>query len=99
MLDHARELNALARGRTLGDLERDRSFELAATRLLEVIGEAARGVSEPLRVAHSEIPWADVWGMRNALIHAYDNIDLARVWRTIEVDLPALIEKLERILR
>ena len=74
-------------------------FELSVMRLLEVIGEAARRVSEPKRVAHPEIPWADVWGMRNALIHAYDRIDHGRVWRTIEADLPVLIRHLERILR
>ena len=48
MLDHARELRELARERSLHDLERDRMFELAVTRLLEVIGEAARAVSEPM---------------------------------------------------
>jgi len=99
MLDHARELGELARGRSAADLERDRVFELAVMRLLEVIGEAARRVSEPTRVAHPEIPWADIWGMRNALIHAYDQVDHARVWRTIEADLPALVRQLERILR
>jgi uncharacterized protein with HEPN domain len=99
MLDHARELSALARGRSARDLERDRMFELAVTRLLEVIGEAARRISEPTRVAHPEIPWADIWGMRNALIHVYDEVDHARVWRTIEADLPVLIRQLERIAR
>ena len=99
MLDHARELAALARGRSVGDLARDRLFELAVMRLLEVIGEAARRVSDGTRTAHPEIPWADVWGMRNALIHAYDQVDHARVWRTIEADLPKLIGHLERILR
>jgi uncharacterized protein with HEPN domain len=44
------------------------------------------------------IPWTDVWGMRNALIHVYDNVDLVRVWRTIEVDVPVLIAALERVL-
>jgi uncharacterized protein with HEPN domain len=98
MLDHARELRDLARGKSRRDLDGDRLFELAATRLLEVIGEAARGVSEPMRVAHPEIRWADIWGMRNALIHVYDDIDHGVVWRTIEVDLPALITQLERLL-
>ncbi|MGH7287294.1 MAG: HepT-like ribonuclease domain-containing protein [Myxococcota bacterium] len=99
MLDHARELTALTRGKSVGDLERDRILELAVTRLLEVIGEAARRVSEPMRAAHPEILWADIWGMRNALIHVYDDIDHGVVWRTIETDLPVLIGQLERILR
>jgi uncharacterized protein with HEPN domain len=99
MLDHAQELRHLARGKSVADLERDRMFELAVMRLLEVTGEAARRVSEPMRAAHPEIPWADIWGMRNALIHAYDTIDHARVWRTIEADLPVLIRQLELLLR
>ena len=99
MLDHARELSAFAHGRSARDLERDRTFELAVMRLLEVIGEAARRVSESTRAAHPEIPWADIWGMRNALIHVYDEVDHDRVWQTIQVDLPILISQLERILR
>jgi uncharacterized protein with HEPN domain len=99
VLDHARELRELARGKSLRDLERDRMFELAVTRLLEVSGEAARTVSEPMRVAHPEIRWTDIWGMRNALLHMNDEIDPGVVWRTIETDLPVLINHLERILR
>jgi len=98
MLDRARELMAFARGKSLSDLQRDRILELAVMRLLEVIGEGARRVSEERRAAHPEVPWTDVWGMRNALIHVYDNVDLVRVWRTIEVDVPVLIAALERML-
>jgi len=99
MLDYAREATELARGKSLRDLEQDRLLELSVMRLLEVVGEAARRVSEERRAAHPEIPWAKISGMRNALIDVYDDVDLATVWRTIEEDLPVLLAALERIVR
>jgi uncharacterized protein with HEPN domain len=99
MLEHARELATLMRGKTLHDLERDRVLELAAMRLLQIVGEAAGRVSDKGQAAHPEIPWARIRGMRNIVVHVYDDVDLVQVWRTIERDLPELVAALERIVR
>lgn len=99
MLDHAREIADLSRDRTLADLESDRLLELALLRLLEILGESARRVSSEYRAAHPELPWRDVTGMRNWLIHAYDDVNLGIVWRTATQDVPRLVETLERLLR
>jgi len=99
MLDHAREILTLMRGKALQDLERDRVLELAVTRLLAIVGEAAGHVSEKCRADHPEIPWAEIRGMRNIVIHVYDEVDLVQVWRTVERDLPPLVAALERVLR
>jgi uncharacterized protein with HEPN domain len=69
---------------------------LAVVRLLEIIGESASRVSELRRSAIPSIEWHAIRGMRNRIVHNYDNVDLDIVWVIISEDLPALIESLER---
>lgn len=98
MLDSARHAHAMALGRKRSDLDLDYMFQLALTRLVEIIGEAASRVSKPTREKYRQIPWADIVGMRNRLIHGYDVVDLNLLWNTVETDLPQLIEQLEEII-
>ncbi len=65
---------------------------------LQVIGEAARGISEDTRYSYSELPWSTMIGMRNRLVHGYATISLEVVWDTITNDVPALSEQLANIL-
>ena len=67
-----------------------------AIRELEIIGEAARMISENTKKAHPDIPWYEISGMRNRLIHEYFGVDLDAVWKTITQDLDSLVEKLEK---
>ena len=73
----------------------DRMLNLSLVRLLEIIGEAARGISPELREAHPEIEWQKLTGMRDRLIHGYFDVNLDVVWRTVREDLPGLLERLE----
>ncbi len=98
MLKRAHEAVDMARGRSRNDLDSDRQFNLALTRLLEIIGEAAARVSEPTRAAHPEIPWPQIVGLRNRLIHGYDNVDFDVLWQIVTDDLSPLIQELERIV-
>jgi len=98
MLTHAREAAALLRNADREELAANRVLQLALTRLVEIIGEAANRVSDHGRSKHAEIPWADIVGMRNRLVHGYDVIDYDVLWDTVTVDLPPLIKALERIL-
>ncbi len=63
-----------------------------------VIGEAARRLSHQFRNAHPEVPWPLITGMRNRLVHRYDEIDLERVWEVLDTDLRPLIAQLEPLL-
>lgn len=65
---------------------------------LQVIGEAANNLSQTLIEANPEVPWADIVGLRNVLVHQYFGIDLERVWETIELYLPSFRQKVEKIL-
>ncbi len=98
MLDHAREAVGIAASRSREDLDRDRILNLALTRLIEIIGEAANRVTSATQAEHPDIPWPQIIGMRNRVIHAYDEVDLDILWDVIELDLPPLIEQMEQIL-
>lgn len=97
MLDHAREALELARGRTRADLDRDRTLNLALTRLLEIVGEAAARVPAETCARYPEIPWREVLGIRNRLTHGYDEVDTDILWNIITRDLQPLIGSLMRI--
>ena len=98
MLDAAREAVSFAQGRARGDLETDRQLVLSLVKDIEIVGEAAAQTTESVRTQRSDIPWQEIVGMRNRLVHAYFSINLDIVWRTVQEDLPALIAQLERIL-
>ena len=95
MLNAAREAVALSRGKGPRTLAKDRVRSLALVRLLEVLGEAAGRVSEETREEHPEMPWSQIVGLRNRLIHGYDSVDLEVLWRILRDDLPPLIEALQ----
>ena len=97
MLDYAREAVTLSQGRTRADLDSDRLFNLAMTRLIEIIGESAARLSEATRQASPHIPWSQVIAVRNRLIHGYDQINLDILWDIIDLDLRPLIMDLEQI--
>lgn len=98
MRDATRKALILAEGRRRPDLDEDWVATLALTQLFQIIGEAARRLSERFRQDHPEVPWAEVIGLRNRLIHGYDTVDLDRLWLVMTSDLPALATSLDRIL-
>lgn len=98
MLDHAREAVAMVAGKGPVSLAEERMLELALIKLVEIIGEAAGRVSQAGQEKYAEIPWREVIGMRNRLVHGYDSVDRSVLWDTIELDLPPLIFQLEKIL-
>lgn len=99
MLDAARKAVAFSTGRQRSDLDLDEMFGLAITRLLEILGEAAKMVSPAGRSACPHIPWKQLAGTRDRLIHAYFNVNFDIVWQILTSDLPALIPQIEAALR
>jgi len=98
MLEYAQEAVELCRSKERSDLDQDRLLELALVRLLEIIGEAANRVSPAEQAIRPKIPWAQIVGLRNRLIHGYDAVDLDIVWQIIQQDLPLLIVQLQEIV-
>jgi len=98
MIDYAQKAISLSRGRKRSDLDSDLTLNLALTRLIEIIGEAANRVPREFQEDHTDIPWMEIVGMRNRLIHGYDEVDLDFLWSVVRNDLPSLIKQLNKIL-
>jgi uncharacterized protein with HEPN domain len=89
---------AMVNGRTRGELDTDRQLNLFLVRLLEIVGEAAGRVPAEERARHPEIPWPEIVGLRNRLIHGYDSVDFDILGQILSHDLPPLIGALEKAL-
>ena len=98
MLDAAREALGFVQGRNRVDLNSDRQLVLALVKAIEIIGEAAFRTSENSRAQFPEIRWEDIVGMRHRLVHAYFDINLDVLWKTVQDDLAPLIACLEQVL-
>ncbi len=77
--------------------ERDELLQVWAIHYLQVIGEAARGVSQPLRDGHPEVPWPEVIALKNILVHEYFGLNMRQVWTMTQKDLPELEKQVQRI--
>lgn len=98
MLEHSQQAVTLSQNRKRSDLDEDLTFNLALTRLIEIIGEAANRVPKEFQENHHEIPWVQIIGMRNRLIHGYNELDFNFLWSVVQNDLPRLISQFENIL-
>ncbi len=85
-------------GRDKNQLFNDETISRAIIRSLEVIGEATKKLPDDFRLTYSHIPWAEIAGMRDVLIHNYFGVDYDIVWNTINNDIPFLYEELLHIL-
>ena len=99
ILSHAREAVEICHGRKRSDLDSDRLLNLALTRLVEIVGEAANRVPASIQEKYPDLPWLQMIGVRNRLIHGYDSVDFDILWIIVQHDLPSVIEKIETILK
>jgi uncharacterized protein with HEPN domain len=98
MLEAGEEAISFAKGKDRESLENDRQLTLSLIKSIEIIGEAAARTSPECRECLSKIPWRQIIGMRNRLIHAYFDINLAILWKTVTLDLPFLVLELKAYL-
>jgi len=96
MLDMARKAISKVQGRTRDAFDVDENLRMTLAHLIQVIGEAARHVSPECQRVHPDVPWAAIIGMRHKVVHDYLHVDYDLVWDVVTVDLPPLVEALER---
>lgn len=84
-------------GRDLFD--HDTAIQDAIVKQIEIIGEASRRISKEFKEKYSSIPWREMSGMRDKLVHDYMGVDLEAVWKTAMEDIPQLKSKVEEILK
>jgi uncharacterized protein with HEPN domain len=97
MLDAAERIAAFTDGISKEQFLDDEKLNLAVIRLFEILGEAANNISEDLQEKYNDIPWREIAGIRNRLIHGYFDVDLNIVWQIIQQDIPPLISNLKYI--
>ncbi|MBI3740361.1 MAG: DUF86 domain-containing protein [Chloroflexi bacterium] len=98
MRDAAKTARAIATGKKRDDLDSDEMLKLSLVKCIEIIGEAASKISAAGEKECPNIPWADIIGMRNRLIHTYFDINLNILWKTVSEELQPLIDELEQLL-
>jgi uncharacterized protein with HEPN domain len=98
LVQAAREILAFVEDKTFEDYSRDRMLQMATERGLQILGDAARRLSESFRAAHPDIPWSGIIGQRNVVVHDYADLDSTRIWRVLDKDLPELLPQIETLL-
>lgn len=98
MLDCIAAIRSYTHGLDFAAFADNRMLREAVERNFITIGEAVRHVPAAISEHHPEIPWADLRGMRHAMVHEYPGVNLRIVWDTIRDDLPPLVGQLERLL-
>ena len=76
----------------------DRKTQSAVLHQILILGEATKRISPEYRQAHPEIPWRLMAGMRDVVVHAYESVDLAEVWKTASQDIPSLMAQIESLI-
>jgi uncharacterized protein with HEPN domain len=99
ILDAISQIESYTAGLTYEALLEDRLVQDGVIRQLEIIGEACRYLSEDLRSHSPDLPWAQIIGLRNRLIHAYFDVNLGIIWDIVQADLPSLKKHVQQILQ
>lgn len=101
-LGHIRESIEEIENYTGGMLKKDflksRKTQDAVIRRIEIIGEAVKNLPRDFKERHREIPWREIAGMRDQLIHGYFGIDMNVVWKTVKKDIPELKQEIGGLL-
>jgi len=98
MLDSTKAILNFLQGRTRSDLDSDRLLLSGVIRELQILGEAAGKISQGTQDLYPDLPWKQLVGMRNRLIHAYFDVDNEVIWMTAKNNLPGFCGQLEIIV-
>jgi len=90
ILDCIRKINKFSKGLTVNEFRNNELVQDAVIRNIEIIGEASKKITSETKKNYPDIPWKEISGMRDKLIHDYLGVDVDVVWETIKKDIPAL---------
>jgi uncharacterized protein with HEPN domain len=98
MIQAVERAQRLSSGVSEEEFIRNEPVQWAIFSQIVILGEAASRLDRMFQNAHPEVPWSSIIGMRHRLVHGYDSVDWARVWKTLRNDLPPLLEQLKTLM-
>ena len=98
MLQAARKAAAFAADLTYPQFQVSDLHQNAIVKVLEIIGEAASPISTDTQHAYPHIPWRQIIGLRNRVVHGYFDIDLSLIWQIVHQDIPILLDQLQDLI-
>jgi uncharacterized protein with HEPN domain len=98
ILDSIEKVEEFIEGFEFDEFSKDTKTIYAVVRALEILGEATKNLPNSLREKHPEVPWKDMAGFRDKVVHGYFGVDLEVVWHTAVEDAPALKPLITKIL-
>ena len=90
---------AFIEGMSFEDFSKDEKTQFAMIRVIEIIGEASKKIPTDIKNQSKEIPWREIGGMRDLLIHDYFGVNIQVVWETAKKDLPELKDKIYKLVQ
>ena len=98
ILDAMEKAEILLQDVTYEQFEADFRINFAVVRALEIIGEATKRLPMVVRHQYPDVPWKSMAGMRDRIIHGYDNVDFQIVWGVVKQDIPVIRPRIQQIL-
>lgn len=98
IIDAIKKAEIFVEGMSFPDFEQDIKTQFAVIRSIEIIGEAAKKISDEIKTQFPRTPWKEICGIRDKLIHDYFGVDIDVIWQTLMQDLPTLKNDIEEII-
>lgn len=98
IIEHIAHITNFVEGVSYTEFLRNVEKIFAVIRALEIIGEAANHIAPQFRSRYPSVPWQEMIGMRNIVVHGYFGVNTAVIWRTVQEDIPPLRKQIEQIL-
>ena len=98
MIQAIERAQRLSSGLSEAEFINNEAIQWAIFSQIVILGEAAGRLDRTFQNAHPEVPWTSIIGMRHRLVHGYDSVDWGRVWNTLRIDLPPLLQQLKALM-
>ena len=97
VLENIKRAENFVKSMEYDEFVKDEKTHYAVVRCIEIIGEAVKHIPDPVRQKYPQIPWKDIAGMRDKVIHSYFGVNLERVWLVVKDDIPTIKPLIKKV--